>query len=113
MGFLDKLKNAFSGGGAEAPDEGLYLYIRLDPSGEVVRLRLNPAHELNIDFERGGFVSRKSIVGPRKFGRAEAAFRFDDNRRLSEWDISNGTLVSEEDWLAQEQEVSRGRHNIP
>lgn len=100
MSFLGKLKDMFSGEGGKDADEGLYLYVRLDRSDEIVRLRLNPSHELNVDYERSGFVCRKHIIGPRSFKRAEATFYFDEGRRLVNAEITGGELATEEEWLA-------------
>lgn len=104
MSFLDKVKGLFSGEGGEPGDEGIYLYVKLERSHEVVRLRINPRFELNPNYDRGGYISRKLVIGPRSYKRTDATFYFDENRRLVEWDIPNGELVSEEDWLAQQKE---------
>ena len=100
MGLFDSLKKAFGGG--EPRDEGLYFYIKPDRTDEIVRLRLEPKYDLNRDYDAGGYVSRKEIVSPRKFKRASATFRFDENRKLVEWDIVGGQLVTEEEWQAQQ-----------
>jgi hypothetical protein len=101
MGFFDSLKNLFSGSGGSPSDKGLYVYVRLDKSGEVVRLRLDPGAELNPDIERGGYVCRKYITGPMTFDRAEATFYFDSGRQLTGADIVGGELAAQEDWLAR------------
>lgn len=103
MGFFDRLKGLFSGQPDEPRDDGIYLYVRLERSGEVVRLRLSPRHELVPDYEGGGFSSRKLIVGPQSLSRADATFRFDEGRNLVSWEIEGGELVTEEEWLAQQQ----------
>lgn|SRR5574341_698805 len=104
MGLIDQLKKLFGGGSKPSVgDEGIYLYVRLDRRGEIVRLRLNPAADLNPDDERGGHVSRKQIVGPRTFERAAATFHFDEHRRLVEAEVEGGSLASELEWLRQEQ----------
>lgn len=104
MGLFAKLKDIFSrtGGGKQPADTGIYLYVRVKRSGEIVRLRLEPQYELVPDYDAGGFVSRKTVVGPRSFQRAEAEFRFDAGRRLTGCDISGGELVDEAAWQAQE-----------
>lgn len=101
MGLFDSLKKAF-GGGREPSDEGLYFYVQPDRTDEIVRLRLEPKYDLNPDYDAGGYVSRKEIVSPRTFKRASAVFRFDQNRKLVEWDITGGVLVTEEEWQAQQ-----------
>jgi len=107
MGFWEKLKRFLIGGrGRGTPaDRGIYLYVRLDRGGEVVRLRLDPRYELVPD-DAGGYVTRKTVVGPRTYQRAEATFHFDSRYRLSSSDISGGALVDEATWQAQQTSPS-------
>ncbi len=111
MSFFDWLRRAFAGSGAsrQATDTGLYFYVKLQRGGEVVQLRLDPQYELVPDYDEGGYITRKSVVGPMTFQRAEATFRFDENRQLQTWDISGGDLVSQEEWDAQQQKAGPGR----
>lgn len=103
MGFFDRLKGMFSGGDSGPADNGIYLYVKLDRSGEIVRLRLDPQHELVPDYEGGsGYRTHKSVVGPRTFARAEAVFRFNSSRNLEGAEIDGGSLVDAADYEAQE-----------
>lgn len=105
MGFFDKLKEVFTGGGGgSSADSGIYLYIRLNRTGEIVRLRLDPQYELVPDYDQegGSYRTHKSVVGPRTFDRAEAVFYFDATRRLKNADIEGGVLVEQADFDAQE-----------
>lgn len=97
MGWLEKL----FGGRNPEPDQGIYLYLRLDKGGEIVRLRLNRSSDLN-PRDEGGYECRKVIAGPRSYARAEAYLIFDLNNRLVEWQIEGGELVSEAEWQAQQ-----------
>ncbi len=110
MGLFGKLKDLLggSGPGVQGGDAGLYLYVKLDRTGEVVRLRLEPQQELVPDYEAGGYFSHKSVVGPLTFARAEATFRFDDSRRLTGWDITGGELADEAAWEAQQAQPGEG-----
>jgi hypothetical protein len=101
MGFLKKL---FGGQGSAAQDHGVYVYVKLARSGEIVRLRIDPAHELNLDEDTGGYISRKLIVGPRSYQRAEAAFQFNEAKHLLDADIDGGEMTTEEEWRAQEDQ---------
>jgi len=103
---LRTLKGLFSGSPRNKPDSGLYLYVRLEKTGEIARLRLAPDHELNWDEEAGNFVSRKTIIGPLTFARADAEFRFDNAKTLISGEIDGGEIVTEEAW--QEQTGSQG-----
>ena len=107
MNFLKKIKNALSGP-SDPGDKGIYLYIKLDRTGEVVRLRLTPEHELLPDYDEGGYYTHKSIVGPMTFSRAQAVFRFDQGKKLVSWDIDGGELVTAEDWESPREEEETG-----
>ena len=96
MNFLKKL---FGGGGGDrAPaDSGIYLYVKDKRSSEVIRLRLEPSHELVLQ-DDGGYVTRRVVVGSRSFNRIDATFYFDRNRQLVNADINGGELVSADEW---------------
>lgn len=97
MGFLKKL----FGGGGQANDGGIYFYIRSKRSGEVIQLRLD-LNQLTPDYDSGGYVARKTVVGQKSFERLEAEFSFDKNKRLKEKSVSGGEFVTREDWIAQQ-----------
>nr|MBN1230201.1 hypothetical protein [Anaerolineae bacterium] len=99
MGLFKKL----FGGERQPADEGIYLYVKLDRSDEIVRIRLEPRYELVPDDESGGYITRKSIVGPRSYRRAEAVFQFSPTRQLASWDIRGGTMSTGEEWQSQQQ----------
>jgi hypothetical protein len=103
MGFLKKL---FGGQGDSGQDHGVYVFIKLARSGEIVRLRIDPAHELNVDEDGGGYVSRKLIVGPRSYQRAEATFQFNESKHLVGAEIDGGEMTTEQEWNAQEDQGS-------
>lgn len=104
MGLFGRIKDMFGGSGTSKPggDAGIYMYVQLDRSSEVVQLRLEPQYELVPDYDTGGFQTNKTIVGPRSFERAAAIFMFDENRELVGADISGGELADEAAWNAQE-----------
>jgi hypothetical protein len=108
MGFFAKLRKTLSGGSRAQPDTGLYFYVKLDRSGEIVRVRLDLSREINPDYEQGGFVSHKSIIGPRTFLRAEATFRFDEARRLVDWEVAGGSPSTQQEWETQEAASGQG-----
>lgn len=96
--MFDKLRSLFVGEGKTGGDSGLYVYVRLEKAREIVRIRLAPEHELNWDDETNTFVTRKSIIGPETFARADAVFRFDSAKKLIGAEIDGGESVTEEDW---------------
>lgn len=92
MGFFGDLLGRVFGAGGTRGDNGIYVYVRLQQTGEIVELRLIPRQELVPDYKNGGFFSHKVITGPRTLGRADAVFRFDEQRRFTTADISGGEL---------------------
>lgn len=115
MGDIVKfLKNIFGGGGDQRRgDDGVYVYVRLDRSDEVVQLRLNPQHEFIPDYDQGGYTTHKSVVGPRSFARAEAVFHFDEQRQLTGADIEGGQLADEAAWQTQQNKTSEAEDIAP
>src|SRR5438046_2983190 len=95
MGFLKKL---FGGGSAAPQDGGMYFYIKLNRTEEIVRLRLATDRELNPEDEGDGYVSHKLIVGPKSFKRSEATFYFDANRQYTNAEVEGGELTTEAAW---------------
>src|SRR5687768_14403903 len=74
MGFLDTLKAIFGGGGAASGDRdgnALFLYVRCDRCGDIVRVRVNMANELQQEFAESdgvaGYALRKGVVDSKCF----------------------------------------------
>lgn len=101
MSIFDKLRQLFTASDREPKDEGIYSYIKLDVSGEVVRVRLSPGQELNPDYDAGGYITRKTVIGPRSLRRAEALFHFDESRRLIATEVEGGSVGTRQEWEAQ------------
>lgn len=105
MGIFGELWQKLKGGSSPnrpAGDSGLYLYVRLSQTGEVVRLRLIPKQELVRDYKNGGFFSHKVITGPKTLGRADALFRFDESQQFVDAEISGGEIADESDYEPEE-----------
>ena len=67
MGIWERLKSALGGGtGGGSDRDGLYLYVRCGRCGDVVRVRVNLANELQQEFSGSGGISgyalRKVVV---------------------------------------------------
>ena len=99
MGLLDALKRAFGGGSG---DSGIYLYVRCDRCGDRVRVRINPAAELQQEFGDGdqpaGYSVRKMVVDQRCFRPIEVVMRFDRGRRERSREIEGGAFISREEF---------------
>lgn len=105
MGLINKIASALQGGkttGGTHEDRGIYLYVKLDKSGEIVRLRLDPQHDLAPDYKKGTYFSNKTIIGPRSIEKAEAVFFFDEKKTFESADIAGGTLSNKEAYLLQQ-----------
>ncbi len=94
---MDFLKKLFGGGDKKPVDSGIYLYVKDSKCGEVIRIRLEPKHEL-VAQDDGGYISNKMIVGSRCFNRISASFYFDAQKRLVNAELDGGELVGEDDW---------------
>ncbi|MGF1503677.1 MAG: hypothetical protein GYB64_09260 [Chloroflexi bacterium] len=92
-------------GGGEPEDSGVYVYVKLHGADEIVRLRLEPKHELIPDDD--GFYSRKSIVGPDSFKRAQATFYFNRDYKLVRAKIEGGDLSTEDAWQAYLESITQ------
>ncbi|MFN8448923.1 MAG: hypothetical protein U0521_10100 [Anaerolineae bacterium] len=68
---MDFLKRLFGGGAGGEDSAGLYYYIRLKGSGEVVRVRINRNNDLSLDDDGKGFWVHKVVMGTTSFQRAE------------------------------------------
>ena len=114
MGIFDGLKKLFGGTGGSGggkrrgggKDMGLYFYIRLDRSGEIVKIRLDPRHDLAPEYKEGTYFSNKAIIGPKSIERADATFYFDQNRAFDHADIQGGELSDEESYLQQQESTT-------
>lgn len=103
MSFLKKL---FGGQSGHGDTDGIYLYIRSNRTGEVIRVRLHKYNDLTASDDFTSYHVNKTIIGEKSFDRIEAEFEFDKNRRLANSNITGGTLVDEDAYdayLAQKQ----------
>ncbi|PJF43580.1 MAG: hypothetical protein CUN55_08345, partial [Phototrophicales bacterium] len=64
---------------------------------EIVEVRVNLAHDLSLD-DDGGYFSRKVVVGPHTFKKAELLLYYDKGRNLRDTEVVNGELVERADY---------------
>ncbi len=105
MGLWDWLKSALgggSGGGADGDRNALYLYVRCGRCGDVVRVRVNTANELQQDFSESdgvaGYSLRKVVVDAKCFRPIEVTIAFDGRRRERSREIEGGQFVTREEF---------------
>jgi hypothetical protein len=95
VGPLTWLRRALGGGGGQtSADSGIYVQVRCNACGEVIRARVSPTSELSLD-DDGTYFVRKVLVGQNCYRPIEVLLRYKDLRgtELSR-DIHGGTSVS-------------------
>jgi hypothetical protein len=92
VSFLSRL---FGGKSATAPaDRGLYVEVRCNACGEVIRGRINPTSELSLEDDGKTYYVRKGLVGRKCFRTIEVEMHYSDLRgTLVDRTISGGTFV--------------------
>jgi hypothetical protein len=110
MGFLSKLRDLFVGGGADR--NALYIYVKCNACGEVIRSRVNLMNDLSVDYEgrSRSFYWRKQLVGSRRgcYRPIEVDLTFDERKSVVSEDVRGGTFVTEQDYLDQLAEEESG-----
>ena len=96
MNFLRQL----FGGGSRSDDRGLYFYVKPKMCQEVLRIRVDPLNDLSRTDDGKGYWCRKVASAARCPFQAEVEIYFDKNKRMKDSQVTNGTLVSEAEWLA-------------
>ena len=109
MSFLKKLGSLFSP--PTGDNRSLWLYVKCDKCGEILKGRVDLMNDLSIDYGDAGegtsYFCRKVFVGSNRCYRPiEVALTFDKNRRIMNEEIKGGVLVSEEDYLAANLEAA-------
>ena len=113
VGLWDKLKEALGGGsaagGGSSDRDGLYFYVRCDRCGDVVRVRVNTANELQQEFAESdgvaGYSLRKVVVDAKCFRPIEVSMRFDGRRREQSREIEGGRFITAEEYAAERAET--------
>ncbi len=103
MSIFKKLGALFS----PPPGDGrsLWLYVKCDKCGEILKGRVDLHNDLSIQYEESGsgtsYFCRKVYVGSNRCYRPiEVELTFDKKKRLMNEEVSGGEIVSEEDFLA-------------
>ena len=103
MGFLKKLSALFSAPGSDG--RSLWLYVKCDKCGEILKGRVDLHNDLSIQYDESGkgssYFCRKVFIGSKRcYSPIEVELTFDSNRRLQSEDVKGGEIVNEEDYLA-------------
>ena len=105
MSILKKLSVLFS---APASDNrSLWLYVKCDKCGEILKGRVDLFNDLSIQYEDSGrqssYFCRKVFVGSNRcYQPIEVELSFDKNRKLLGEEIKGGKITNEEEYLASQ-----------
>lgn len=100
---MDFLKKLFGGGGGmNSGDRGIYFYVQPKMCQEIIQVRVDPMNELSRMDDGDGFYVRKLVSGHRCPFQTELEIFFNKNRNVSNTQITNGTIVEEAQWQAQQ-----------
>jgi hypothetical protein len=101
MSFLKKLGALFSPPTGDT--RSLWLYVKCDKCGEILKGRVDLHNDLSIQYEQSGggssYYCRKVFIGSNRCYRPiEVELTFDKDRQLMNKEIKGGEIVSEEDF---------------
>lgn len=98
MSFLKRLGSLF--GGQEENADVIWLYVRCQRCGTVVRVRVDCRYDLNPDETGSGYTLVKEIMDDRCYQLMRAEIHLDENKRIDSSEISGGTFITEEEYEA-------------
>lgn len=93
---MNWLKTMFGRPAAAPRDAGLYLVVRCQRCGTMVRVRVDVRNDLSLNDDSTGYLVRKVVVDDRCFSRIEVQLQFDSSRRQIAAEVHGGTLVEED-----------------
>ncbi len=102
MSFLNRLKSAFTSPGG---NRNHWVHVRCARCGEVITARIDLMNDLSVDYDTGGYWTRKVLIGQgaaRCFQPIEITLTFDEKKRLIDRTISGGEFL-EPDQVAEAQ----------
>jgi hypothetical protein len=103
MGFFDRLRKAFSGGGAAPSDSGAYwVYAQCRRCGEPLKGRIDLRNEPSQADEGDTWIVRKGLLGTgarRCFQTVEVVLTFDSEKKeVIDSEVTGGKLISEDEY---------------
>ena len=105
MSLFKRLSEYFSSSGS-VDEKGHWVYVRCNKCHEPLKVRVNLDHDLSIDYDGPhgqSYFSRKTIVGSSGcFQRIEIELTFNQKRKLINREISRGTFIEKDEYLAVE-----------
>ncbi len=99
---MNILKSLFGGGGRN-DDRGIYFYVQPKMCKEILRVRVDPLNDLSQTDDGKGYWCRKLASAARCPFQADLELYFDKNKHYTGSEVTDGALVSETEWLAQQE----------
>jgi hypothetical protein len=115
---MNVLRRLFrSGNNRSGSDNAIHLYVRCDRCQALVHVRVDPLHDLVIEYgddeDAAGYRLIKEIMDSRCFRIMRAEVNYDRSRREVSREIEGGTFISKEQYdqlMAQgDQERTAGK----
>ncbi len=111
MGFLRKIKDALSPGSRRAGGRareirdpaGIYLYVKCHRCGAPVRVRVDRSHDLQSDYDTGGYVLHKEIMDGTCFALMQTTVHFDGGYNITDQEIEGGAFITWDEYAALTQ----------
>ena len=104
MGFLRRIVDALSGSGGARREirdpTGIYLYVKCDRCGAPVRVRADRGHDLQRDYDSGGYVLHKEIMDGSCFALMQATVHFDAGYNITEQEVTGGEFITWDEYAA-------------
>ena len=95
LSFFKKLLGGGGGAPAGTSDRGLYIKVKCNACGEIVRARVNPTSELSLQDDGQTYYVRKVLVGQQCYRPIEVELRYSDLHGTEIGrEIRGGTSVS-------------------
>ncbi len=110
MGLLDGLRSFFSDV-SSGEVYVIYIYVRCQRCGEVIRLRMDRRFDLEQEFGETlvtGFVANKDILGRKCPNLIRVHIEYDSSYRPRTKDIEGGQFISRQEYEAGAAEQQRG-----
>ncbi|MEA3337698.1 MAG: hypothetical protein U9R25_17525 [Chloroflexota bacterium] len=96
MSLFNKIRSALSGSSSNRPRPMHSVSVRCNRCGEILTPEIDLSNDLSIDYDRNVYHVRKLIMGSgdnRCFQQIEISLTFDQNKHLTDRQISGGTFV--------------------
>ncbi len=100
MSFLKKISSMFSSP-TRSDERAYWIYARCNRCKEVLRARVDLYNDLSLDYDapQAAYICRKVLMGTsRCFQQIEVSLKFDQNRKLTDSQVSGGQLISQEEY---------------